>query len=179
MGIMKTIASVIGWIAVAEGFFIYYSRTRRNVLIFKFISDVLWSINLLLTGGYTGALLNVIAMGRETVFYHRGSKKWASHWGWLAFFIAVTALSPTISLLSGKEGWIGVIPALGSVLGVLTFYQKKPAATRYIGFFAQSLWLVYACFIHNVPSAACNTVLVISTVAGTVRAIVAKKRKGM
>ena len=174
---MDLLASILGWIAVAEGFFIYYSRTRRNVLRFKFISDLLWGANLLLTGAYTGALLNVIAMGREVVFYHRGSKKWASHRIWLPFFLLITAASPTVALVTGKEGWIGLLPAVGSVLGVITFYQKKPAATRCFGFFAQSLWLVYACLIHNVPSAACNTVLVISTVAGTVRAIVAKKRE--
>jgi len=173
---IETIASVIGWIAVAEGFLIYYSRTRDNVLIFKFISDILWGINLLLTGSYTGALLNVIAMGRETVFYYRGSKKWASHWGWLPFFMVIIAISPTAAFLSGKEGWIGLIPALGSMLGVLAFYQKKPAAIRYIAFFVQILWLVYACLIHNIPSLVSNVVQIVSTVAGTVRALIDKNR---
>ncbi|MBQ8894820.1 MAG: YgjV family protein [Clostridia bacterium] len=172
---LKLIGEGIGLIAIIEGFMIYYSSTRERILLFKFISDALWFFNLVLLGGYTGALLNLIAMGRETVFYFRDKKKWASTPLWLAVFLFITAASPVFSLISGREGWYALFPAAGSMLGVIAFYQKKPAATRAVGFFSQALWLIYACFIRNYSSAVCNAVLLASAVAGTVRAGVKNK----
>lgn len=175
MDILKMIGEAIGVIAVIEGFWVYYSRNRERILLFKFISDVLWFFNLLFLGGYTGALLNLIAMGREAVFYHRGKKKWASTPLWLAVFLLVTAVSPAFSLISGREGWYAVFPAIGSMLGVIAFYQSRPSATRAVGFFSHVLWLIYACFIRNYSSAVCNAVLLTSTIVGTIRAKIKEK----
>lgn len=169
MNVIKIIGELIGVVAIIEGFFIYYSRTREKILFYKFISDALWMINLLLLGGYTGALLNLIGMGRETVFYYRDKKKWAAHPGWLVLFLMITAVSPMATLLGGREGWASLFPAVGSILAVIAFYQRKPSITRTVGFFAQLFWLVYACLILNYSSILCNAVQVVAAVAGAVR----------
>ena len=177
--LIKILAEAIGCIAIIESFWIYYSKTRDRILIFKSIYDALWLVNLTLLGGYTGALLNLIAMGRETVFYHRDKKKWASSPLWLVFFLVVTAISPMVSLLSGKEGWYALLPALGSISAVIGFYQRRPAVTRYIGFVAQSLWLIYSIFIHSYSSVVSNAVLLISALAGTLRDRLQKSKEPM
>lgn len=175
MDILKIIGEAVGVIAIIEGFMVYFSKTREQILTFKFIADALWFINLILLGGYTGALLNLIAMGRETVFYHRDKKRWASHPLWLVLFLVITAISPTISLLSGKEGWYALFPAVGSMIAVVAFYLRNPAATRAVGFFSQALWLTYACFILNYSAIASNSVLLISAVAGSIRAALGRQ----
>jgi hypothetical protein len=101
----KLVGEIIGYVAVAEGFLIFLSSRRDRILIFKFIADVLWTASHLFLGNYTGAILNGIAVGRESVFYNRDKRKWASTRLWLLFFLAVTAASPMYSLISGKEGF--------------------------------------------------------------------------
>lgn len=174
--VFKIIGEAVGVIATCEGFFIYFSPTREKILIFKFISDALWFINLLCLGGYTGALLNIVAMGRETVFYNRDRYEICKNRLWLPFFMVATAASPLISLLSGKEGLYALLAAAGSMLGVIAFYQRDPNITRAVGFFAQLLWLGYAIFIRNYSSAVCNSVLIISAVVGTFRALYHRKK---
>lgn len=173
---LKLIGEIIGFVAIGENFFIFLSNRRERILIFKFISDVLWATNNFLVGGYTGAILNVVAMGRETVFYNRDKHKWASSPIWLAVFLAVTAISPMMSLISGKEGWYAVLPALGSMAAVIGFYSRKPAITRYVSFIANGLWLVYAIFVWNISSIVCNIVLLTSAVIGMLLAAVNKKK---
>ena len=173
---LKLIGEIIGFVAIGENFFIFLSNRREHILIFKFISDILWGINNLLLGGITGAILNLVAMGRETVFFNRDKRKWASSSIWLVVFLAITAVSPVISLVSDKEGWYAILPALGSMAAVIGFYSRKPAITRYISFVANGLWLVYAVFVWNVSSIVCNIVLLTSAVIGTILAAVNKRK---
>lgn len=177
---LKIIGEVIGAIATVEGFFIYYSATRDKMLILKFISDALWCLNLLCLGGYTGALINLVAMGREAVFYNRDKRAFARSPIWPIFFVFACAASPIYSLVSGNEGYYALLPAIGSMLAVVAFYQRVPSRTRLVGFFSQLLWLIYSLFILNYSSAVCNTVLMISAIVGGVREYVRKKRsKGL
>ncbi|MBR7181340.1 MAG: YgjV family protein, partial [Clostridia bacterium] len=106
----KIVGECIGLVAVAEGFFVFLSNRRERILIFKFISDFLWLLSQLCLGGYTGALLNFVAMGREVVFYNRDKRRFAKSVLWLYFFLAVTVASPLFSLISGREGWYAILP---------------------------------------------------------------------
>ena len=168
--VLKIIGECIGVVAIIEGFFIYLGNKRERILIFKFISDFLWMCNQLCLGGYTGAFLNFVAMGRETVFYNRDKRKFAKSVLWLYFFLAVTAITPLTSLLSGKEGWYAILPALGSIAAVIGFYSRRPSVTRYTSFAANGLWLVYDLIIGNVSASVSCTILLLSALVGTWRA---------
>ena len=174
---LKIIGEVIGAIATVEGFFIYYSATRERILTFKFISDALWFINLICLGGYTGAALNLVGMGREVVFYNRDKRAFARSLLWPIFFIALAAASPIYSLISGSEGWYAILPAIGSSLAVVAFYQRVPSRTRLIGFFSQLLWLIYALFIANYSAIVCNSVMIVSAIVGSLREYLRKNNR--
>lgn len=167
---------VIGAIAIAESFFIYFVKTKKHMLLLKFISDFLWFVNLLCLGGWTGALLNAISMGREAVFYLRDSKPFFAKRFWLWFFVVVVLISPAISLVKGEEGLFALLPAVGSALAVFAFYHRDPAFTRGVGLVSHAFWLVYAIAIHNISSSVCNAVLILSALSGMVRERIAKRR---
>ena len=93
------IGNIIGVVAVIENIFIFATLKRKNILKFKFLSDALWFLNYLFLGALTGAVLNIIAMFRETVFSLRGKKKFASHFFWLPVFLLLTLISPTLDCI--------------------------------------------------------------------------------
>lgn len=169
--VLKIVGECIGLVAVAEGFFVFLSNRRERILIFKFISDFLWLLNQLCLGGYTGALLNFVAMGREVVFYNRDKRRFAQSILWLYFFLAVTVASPLFSLISGKEGWYAILPALGSVAAVIGFYSRRPAVTRYTSFAANGLWLAYDVIVGNITATVSCAILLLSALVGTLRAL--------
>ena len=169
--VWKLVGECIGLIAVIEGFFIYLSSKRERILIFKFISDFLWMLNHFCLGGYTGALLNLVAMGREAVFYNRDKRKFAKSTLWLYFFLIAVAISPLLSLVSGKEGWYALLPAFGSMAAVIGFYSRYPNVTRYTSFVANGLWLAYNVIISNYSATLSGVILLLSALIGTVRSL--------
>ena len=173
----QIIAQIIGFIGVGIGILIYAGRTRGQILICKFTSDVLWFVNYLMVGGYTGALLNLIAMARESVFYYRDRKRWASHRIWLYVFMLLTLLSPIFEWIKiGGFSWVPLLPATGSILAVISFYTRKPVIMRYFGLGAQAFWLTYGFMLMNISSIVCGLLTVLSAVIGMVREAMAKDR---
>lgn len=171
------VAQIIGFVGVAISILIYAGRTRARILICKFISDVLWFANYILLGAYTGALLNLIAMARETVFYNRGVKKWASHRIWLYVFMLLTLLSPILEWVKlGGFSWVPLLPATGSILAVISFYSNRPRVMRYFGFAAQAFWLVYGFMLVNISSIVCGILTILSAVIGMIREARAKAK---
>ena len=153
---LTTIGTIIGYVATVESLFIYVAKKRGNILKLKLLNDALWCLNFALLGTYTGAVLNFIAMVRESIFFFKGRKKWASHIIWLFIFICLMLTSPIIVWLdpmrSQTEKFIQIFPAIGSILGVITFYLSKEQAMRVIGFVAQMPWLIYNGYNQNVPA---------------------------
>lgn len=167
---LKIIGEIIGAIAVAESLFVFISLRRDRILKLKLVADMLWFFNFLCLGGYTGAVLNVIGIGRETVFSLRDKKRFASHRFWLWFFLMLTLASPILEWVHhGSFFVLPLLPALGSMLTVVGLYQRNPKITRYIAFVGQSLWLIYAVYLQNISSIVCNSLLLVSALIGTMR----------
>lgn len=173
---LRLIGQIIGYVAVAEGFLIFLSSRRERILIFKFIGDALWVASFLLQANYTGAILNAVAMGRETVFFNRDKHKWASSPIWLGVFMIVTAASPMFSLISGKEGWYAILPAMGSIAAVIGFYSRVPVITRYVSFVANGLWLFYDILGNNIPASISCVIQLISALIGLILTLVHKRQ---
>ena len=171
------VAQIFGYFGIAISIAIYAGKTRGQILICKFISDTLWFVNLILVGGFTGALLNLIAMGREVVFYNRTRKAWAGHRVWFYVFLALTALSPAFEWMKlGEFSWIPLFPAVGSIFAVVSFYTEKPTAMRLFGFAAQAFWLAYAFILDNKSSIICGIFTILSAVIGMVREWLSKRK---
>lgn len=172
------IGTVIGAIAVIENLFIFAALKRNNILKLKFLSDVLWFFNYLFLGGLTGAVLNVIAMLRETVFSLKDKKKFASHFFWLPVFMVLTLISPALDCI--KQGAfvpMTLLPAIGSLLTVYSLYQKNAEVTRYIALVAQSLWLTYAIMLMNYTAVFSNILQLVSALIGIIRVFMIRRKQ--
>ena len=159
------ISQIFGMIGIVISLTIYAGKSRKSIICCKFISDAVWFVNYSLLGAYTGALLNVIAMARETVFYHREKKKWAASRAWLYIFIACVLISPTIDLIRSDTFTImPLFPAIGSSFAVISFYSKNTKNMRIWGFVAQILWFIYGFKPFN-PTGIISCSLTIASIA--------------
>ncbi len=166
------IGQILGFVIAIYGFCIFLIKKRPHILLAKLIADVLNVIQQILIGAYTGAMVNVITVFREAVFYHRGRKKWADHWAWLAVFLVATTAASLLSWM----GPISLLPMVGSMFGTVAFYCKKPTYTRIFGICSHSLWLIYCVFMLNYGSILGNAVLIVSAVIGLIRDIMHAKK---
>jgi hypothetical protein len=146
-------------------FFVYYGKNKNNMLTAKLISDVLNAVQQGLIGAYTGAAINVIAIAREIIFYHRGRWKWADHRLWLWLFIVLMGAAP----LWTWNGAISLLPCVGSILAVIAFYMEKPTSIRALGLGSQTFWLLYSIFTVNLGAILQNIILIFSAILGLFR----------
>lgn len=168
-GKMQIAAQIIGYIAVAENLLIYLSNRRDRILLFKFISDALWLINYLLIGGFTGAVLNIVAMTREAVFSVRDRFKWAGSKWIPVLFLLLTWISPVMEWISaGRFTWLPVLPAFGSMILLFGFYIRNTMLCKVTSLFGNGLWLTYAALLSNWAGVVGNILLLVSAVIGII-----------
>lgn len=139
---------VLGILLALLSVFIYSQKTRGRILITKLTFDALNVVQQSMIGGYTGAVVNGIAILREFVFYHKETKKWAKSRVWLVVFLLLMCSSPIISW----QGWVSLLPAIGSSLILIGFYLTDVRRMRILGIFGQTFWLIYGCIIFNLGS---------------------------
>ena len=158
-------SQILGLLLCLVSFFIYSCKKREYILLLKLTSDVFSTVQQALAGATTGALICSIAIARDSIFYNRGKRKWASHIIWLFVFIIAMSISPFFTW----QGPISLLPAIGSALAVVAFYCKRPLRIRIFGFFAQVLWLIYTVLTLNLVAAVQNVILIFSVIMGLIR----------
>ncbi len=154
---LNLIAQVAGILGTTMIFFSFTARKRPHILLGKLTADVLWMTHYFLIGAYSGAALNILAIGRESVFYNK-EKAWASSRFWLCLILALTVGSCVLTW----EGWLSLLPMVGSSLAVVSYWCTNPLHIRLLALPAQILWLIYGILHFTIPG-----------IAGTLVAIVA------
>ena len=167
---MQTAAQILGIIGIAVSFFIYIARKRSTILLCKFSCDVIWAAHYFLIGAWSGAALNVLAMARETVFFNK-RKKWASSRLWMYLFAGLTLLSGILTW----EGPTSLLPAVGSVCAVISFWCTKPVNIRLLAIPAQGLWIIYNVIHRSIPGGISSGLQLLSVMLGLARDFLFKK----
>lgn len=159
------IGNVVGIIAVFSGLGIYSHNDRKKVLTAKFVADSIWAIHFMLIGATTGALLNVVNIIRDYIFFNKGKKRYADSVLWIVVFILLNLASGAASY----EGLISLIPITGSSLAVFGLWLSDSHKMRIISFFAIGLWFVYAGITHSIPSFVYNGFALASIIFGLIK----------
>ena len=161
------IAQGIGIIAMVLAYFIYSARTRKTLITLKFISNALWAAHYFMLGAVPGAVMNVINMGRETVFQFKTSKKWAQTPIWVVVFIVINVSSTVLSW----QGWQSALPALGASIAVIGLWCAKPMTIRLFSLPSTTCWLIYAIMSGTVSGIICNVIQLAAIFVGLLRDI--------
>jgi hypothetical protein len=159
------IGNILGYIAALSGLVIFISVKRTRILILKIMSDSLFVLHQLCLGMFSGAMLSGIAVARSSVFYHRGQRKWADNPLWLVLFIALTLISPVLTW----AGPISLLPTVGSVVCVFSYYVKSTWILRILSFIGEGLWLLYGLLGGSIQLMLFGIVALISLTVGMIR----------
>lgn len=166
------VGQIIGFIPMLLSFCTYSFRSREKILASKLISDIFGVCHLLLIGGYSGAAINVVNVGRDCVFYNK-QKRWASHLFWPILFILLLIASSVLTW----QGYVSILPTVGSCLALIGMWSNKPVIIRSFTLPGILLWLIYSILIASVSGVLQNTITVFSILIGFVRDLNAKATK--
>ena len=140
------LAQTIGIIAMIVAIFSFQQRTQKKIVLFQFVSSILFSTHFFMIGAVTGGILNAIGIVRAAIFAKRDTKAWAAHPVWIyifsVVFVGVYALNVTV-LLKEPNLFIELLPVIGMVATTIAFRMKKAAHVRIFSLISSPLWLIY------------------------------------
>ena len=171
---IKITAQIIGIFGMAANIWSYQQKTKLSVLVFQLAGAVLFTLNFVLLGAITGAMLNGINILLALVFVFK-DRTHADHVAWaVAFSFAyisayamtflVFDMPPTLPNLAREA-----LPLAGTLLTVASYKMKDAAAIRRLGFFRSPVWLIYDAFVFSVGGVLCEVFSLASMIVGVIR----------
>lgn len=168
------ISNIMGAAGVLANVLIYQQKNGKNLLLFKLISDFLWVTHYFLLGAYSAVAVAIIAVFREIVFYNQ-DKKWAKSKLWLVFFLICSVTSAVLTWQSP----FSVLPAIASIISVISFWRNDPCLSRYLAFPISVSMLTYDFTCSSYMGIANEVFTLVSAAVGLFRQHIEKNKQVM
>ena len=155
------VGKIVGYIAIVASVLIYQQKTRKNLLISKAVTDVLWIIHYFLMGGYTGAAVTCVALVREVVFFRSDWRNKNSKLI-LVVFLCISAVCTALTW----DGVFSIFAMLCSMLSIVSFWIGEPKVSRIMAFPISGCMLIYGVANGSVAVLINEVLVMISSVIG-------------
>lgn len=148
--IMVHATGIISFILIVLSF---QCNVRKNILR-TFASGMAFQcVHFTLLGALSAAAVVFFSIFRNILFEQKESYQWARHpWVFYSLLFSYTALSVLF-----WEGWISVLPLLGSYAATYALWMDMPRHIRIVTLVAASIWLLHAILIQSLSMIALNT----------------------
>ena len=164
---MTLIANIIDFLAsmlmVASGSI----KKKAKILAVQIIQLMMQSVSMLLLGGITGAVNNVLSCLRNYLCYKEKLNVY-----WKAFLVVVSVI---LTLLLNDQGLLGLIPVVVCTVYILLMDIKDPIAFKLLVTLTCAPWVFYHFFIGAYVAAVFDTLGVITN-AVTLGIMIKEKR---
>lgn len=106
----------------------YYQKNKVWILIFSIGNSIFYSIEFLLLGAYTGAVINAIAIIRGVWFYFL--KKNEKNNDYVS--ISVLSIAMIISGILTFDAWFSIFPIVGTLIYTFSVWQNNVKVYRWL-----------------------------------------------
>ena len=110
-------------------------KKKTKILVVQIIQLLMQAVSMLLLGGVTGAVSNVLSCYRNYLCYKEKLNVW-----WKA---ALIAASVVLTILLNDQGWLGLIPVVVCTVYILLMDMKDPIKFKLLVTLSFLPWLVY------------------------------------
>ena len=117
-------------------------KNMKSILFFEILVNLIGSLNYLLLGGNSGAVISALAIVQTVVMYIFTVKKREPHISIIILFILAYVCGSVYNIISLATP-IEILPALAAVCFALSVIQKKPSVFRIWGTLNPLFWLPY------------------------------------
>lgn len=149
----------IGLVSLICSLLSFQQKKRRNIMLFQMSASLLFSLQLLLLGAYTGACVDFISFIRTLIFEKRGKYKWADSPLLLISFLFAM-------IISGIVTWgniYSLLAILGSCLSTIALWMKSEKKILTVSLFVGPCWIAYN-LLHRSYTGTLNEVLAMTSI---------------
>lgn len=170
----EIIAQIIGIAAMTMSIISFLQKEHKTIIIFQFFGSILFVINFLMLGAYTGAMMNAIALIRAVIFtnkekFHADKPIWVGIFS--IFYVAAYILTFTVF---NKEATtanfiIELLPVVAMVIQTVSFVRPDAKDIRNFAYVVSPLWLTYNAINMAIGGVLCEAFALISVTIGKIR----------
>lgn len=155
---------ILGILGITASVISFQCKKNRSILFFRSMNELLFGIQYILLGAYTGAAMNAVGCIRNTLFSRKFSKEKPT--------VLPIVLFSIFFVVFGIFTWQGpksILIIFAKVLSTIAYGNKNTTIVRSIVFVTCSCWLVYNLFVGSYTGFLCEAFSLASLVAGIVR----------
>ena len=147
------IPQIIGFAAVILFFSSYQMKTRAGIITMNFTSRILYTVQYLLLGAISGAVLDIISTFACIVAEKRESPFIKKHMR--LFFVLVNGamIAAGVLIAVQNKSLVDLLPLVGVLLHTGAFWLKNERVIRIISLIGSPFWLSYNLISHAYGSA--------------------------
>ena len=173
LGTFGIVAQVFGLLGIIGNILIMQQKSRKMLLTFKLISDVLWTLHYLFLFAYSGFAICLISVFREIISINRKSHKWADCIVWPVLFITAAVGSAFLTW----KGPVTLLTTCASILAIISFWIGKPRLSRIMAFPIGACMISYDILIISIVGIVNEAFALVSAVVGIIRLDILKRRE--
>lgn len=164
--ITQIIAQVIGLLALCVTIVCYQFNSPKKILIAQLIASVLFTVNLALLGGMSGALLNIHGICRALTFSQRGRYRWADA---TLFWVIFYCIAAVVCVAFTYQSPVDLLPLAGQICTTIALSMTNARMIRICTLPSPPCWLTYHLFSGNIGGILNEVFVIVSIVVGMFR----------
>ena len=165
---------MVGLFAVLLFLLSYQQKKRRNIIAFNALSRVLYIIQYIMLGAFSGAVLDVLGTVSSVAAQKKNSAFIKRHLKLTVIFINVLIVIIGLWLY---EHVFSILPILGVLFHTGAFWLEDEKAVRCMSLLGSPFWLIYNFATHAYGSVVGDILSIISIIIAMVRYDVVKKNR--
>lgn len=136
-------------------------KKKSKILILQIVQLLMQGVAMLLLGGITGAVNNVLSCVRNFICY-----KEKLNLPWKIFFIAASVV---MTILLNNQGLLGMIPAAVCIVYILFMDVKDPLKFKMLVMLTFIPWLIYHFILGSYTGAASDAATIIANIVTIIK----------
>lgn len=125
----------------------YWQKKKLGILVCQALANVLYFTHWFLMGEMSGALCSVFQIAVLIIFSLQEKLGWKRRYVVLPVVICLGLIG-----YFTYNGPYSVLPIVGSLIALISFFSKKKSVMRLAGTFAAICWLTYAFFTDSLSA---------------------------
>lgn len=163
------IANVIDFVAALIQVGSGSIKKKSNILVVQIIQLLMQGVSMLLLGGITGAISNVLSCYRNYLCYKEKLNR-----VWKGILIAA---SVAMTVLFNNQGWLGIIPVAVCTVYILLMDVKDPIKFKLLVTLSFVPWIIYHFALQLYVAAIFDAVSVVTSAVTLCLMMRGKKRE--
>lgn len=161
---MGLVIQIIGFLGLGANLLSFQFKKHKNILLFRTINESLFILQYFLLGAFSGVILNIVGIVRNTIFSKRVEKGKST----VVFIIAFSVLFTLFGIIT-FEGVKSVMLIFAKVLSTIAYGNKNTTVIRVVSFLTHICYLFYNISIFSLAGALSDAFLLVSLIIAIIR----------